>query len=133
LGNCSIRLLKPECTFDNQWCDEPLPRQASRVVECLYYQSVPENVDEYSASVNDKKALFPGSCFAFMFYLLNGVLVDNGVAVGGDSAVMSYALKIISTHANMRSDSTDEVIALVTKINVNVVQFRNYNEEQLGT
>ncbi|WAR01242.1 GCN1-like protein [Mya arenaria] len=109
LSNCTIRLLKPECGFHNQWCDEQLQKQATRVVNILFAESVPEHEDEYYESNKDeRKEMYPAPCFAFMFYLLSSVLTANGVAVGRDEAVMGKALKLISTHAKMRNDSKDQ-------------------------
>lgn len=106
-----MRLLDPECVFLNSWCEEPLKNQAVRVVNELYIYSVPESSESASDSGGGRK-LFTAPCVAFMFYLLNCVLKDNGARVGGEESVMRKALQVIAAHAEMRCDTEDQVMGI---------------------
>ncbi|KAH3887185.1 hypothetical protein DPMN_011201 [Dreissena polymorpha] len=111
IGNCTLRLLDPECVFLNSWCEEPLKNQAVRVVNELHTNSVPESSELASDSGAGRK-LYTAPCFAYMFYLLNCVLRDNGARVGGEESVMRRALQVIAAHAEMRCDTEDQVMGI---------------------
>lgn len=105
ISNSTVRLMKPACNFFNEWWEEPAAKQAERVVDILYSESVPEYTDQYSSMDTDKeKQLYSATGFTFMFYFLNCVLMNNGEVVGKDETVMSKCLRLIAEHAQMRHE-----------------------------
>lgn len=120
ISNATVRLLRPECDFLNEWLEEPHKQQAARIVDILYTQCVPEYSNSYGdLENNSEKSLYSATSFAFMFYFLNCVLMNNGEVVGKDESVMGKALRLISEHAQMRrSTDTDNSVrfCLVQKL-----------------
>lgn len=98
-----MRLLEPECGIDKEWTQESQWVQTVRAIDVLFAKSVSQTKDP------DKETeWFPGSTFAFVFYLLNCALSRGGEIVKGDESTMLKCLQIIFEHAQMRSDTENE-------------------------
>ena len=106
VSHATVRLLQPECECSKQWAEEPQLKQATRIVNILFSESVPQNSEE---TYNEETAtnLYPAANFAFIFYFLNCVLVNCGEAVGKDENVIAMAIKVIGQHAQIRLEKGD--------------------------
>ena len=108
ISNATVRLLRPQCDFLNNWLEESSAQQAKRIIDILYTQSVPEHKDTFNQSdCSTERNLYSPTSFAFMFYFLNCVLMDNGDVVGRNEGVMGKALQLISEHSQMRKTGDD--------------------------
>ncbi|XP_006818140.1 LOW QUALITY PROTEIN: stalled ribosome sensor GCN1-like [Saccoglossus kowalevskii] len=111
LGNVvaysTLRLHRPQCDIDSEWCQEDLITQATRVVNMLYNTTVPtKNTQSYG--VTKKAESLPPASFSYCFPFLRCVLKDGGKEVHGDDVVMEMAVEIITVHAQLRSQSSVE-------------------------
>ena len=106
VSQATVRLLQPECECSKRWTEEPQLKQATRIVNILYSESVPQNTEEMYSEETDTN-LYAAANFAFIFYFLNCVLVNCGEAVGKDENVIAMALKVIGQHAQIRLKKSD--------------------------
>ncbi|KAI4899225.1 hypothetical protein NFI96_030703, partial [Prochilodus magdalenae] len=106
VGHVTLRLLKPECDLDPAWAQEDLNTATQRTVNLLHTHTVPQR--EGKSDVLPLSA--PG--FSFCFPLLQAVLSQNSGSSEDMELMMTRALQIIHTHAQLRSqiDTTDTLI-----------------------
>ncbi|KAL4223498.1 eIF-2-alpha kinase activator GCN1 [Mactra antiquata] len=106
LSNCTVRLLQPACNCSPNWCEEPLNKQTTRVIDILYTNSVPEtSSDDYNSYNDNKTELYPAYSFTFMYYLLSCAVVNNGAVVNKNDTTIRKALKLITAHAQIRDEN----------------------------
>ncbi|XP_077995202.1 stalled ribosome sensor GCN1-like [Glandiceps talaboti] len=100
---CTLRLLDPQCDITEDWCQEELVTQATRVVYLIHSSTVETKKSGESYGRAKKTHLFPAPSFAYCFPLLKCILQSGGKEVHGDDDVMETAVKVISEHARLRS------------------------------
>jgi hypothetical protein len=109
--------LNPDYDWDTAWSQEPVGKQATRVIEILYSESVYES-SSYESEMSG--TLYHATSFAFMYYFLSCVLVNNGEAVGKDESLMGKVLKLIAGHAKIRHSESRPVCT------INLSDFKSY-------
>ncbi|XP_071479229.1 stalled ribosome sensor GCN1-like [Diadema antillarum] len=107
---CMVRLNKPACKIDENWCLLDLVTMTTTAINRLY--GLPrddddvdddDEDDEFGSAVKRSAVVYPAPSFAYAFPLLRQVLYDGGVMVKINEKVLERALCILATHCNLRS------------------------------
>ncbi|KAK2840962.1 hypothetical protein Q7C36_012541 [Tachysurus vachellii] len=106
VGHVTLRLLKPECELDPAWSQEDLNLATRRTIQLLHTHTVPHREGQTDA----RPLSAPG--FSFCFPLLQAILSRNSGISEDTELMLTHALQIINTHAQLRSsnDSSDVLI-----------------------
>ncbi|XP_062854960.1 stalled ribosome sensor GCN1 [Trichomycterus rosablanca] len=99
VGHVTLRLMKPECELDQAWEQEDLNTATQRTVQLLDTHTVPHR--EGKPDVHPLSA----PAFSFCFPLLKAVLGQNSGSSEDTELILTCALQIIHTHAQLRSSS----------------------------
>ena len=122
MSNATVRLLQPECACHKAWSEEQQAKQASRIINILYSESVAQGSEDQDD--DSEPGMYPAANFAFIFYFLNCELLNCGEAVGGDEKVVAMALKVIGQHAEIRLKKEDVDRKVEFTFTVNFTNFR---------
>ena len=106
IGYLALRLLKPQCQLNPDWCEENLLVGANRALTIIHDTTVPKHtrgshVDEHAHSPS---ARLSAPAFSYCFPFLQCVLRDCGKAVKGDEDIQHLALQVLGEHCKLRSD-----------------------------
>jgi len=100
IAQATLRLYKPQCDLDDQWCQEDLQAVVKRAVDGLHQMTTPtEDGDQQPLSAPS---------FAYCFPMLNCVLKAGGQSVKGDEDLRLTTLQVVSYHCQLRSKAEDE-------------------------
>uniref|UniRef100_A0A672PWC5 GCN1 activator of EIF2AK4 n=1 Tax=Sinocyclocheilus grahami TaxID=75366 RepID=A0A672PWC5_SINGR len=100
VGHVTLRQLKPECDLDPAWAQEDLNTATQRTISLLHTNTAPQR-DGSGAFVLSAPA------FSFCFPLLQAVLSQSSGSSEESELMMTRALQVINTHAQLRAKSND--------------------------
>uniref|UniRef100_A0A672PWA4 GCN1 activator of EIF2AK4 n=1 Tax=Sinocyclocheilus grahami TaxID=75366 RepID=A0A672PWA4_SINGR len=101
VGHVTLRQLKPECDLDPAWAQEDLNTATQRTISLLHTNTAPQRDGKTGAFVLSAPA------FSFCFPLLQAVLSQSSGSSEESELMMTRALQVINTHAQLRAKSND--------------------------
>nr|XP_055023389.1 eIF-2-alpha kinase activator GCN1 [Misgurnus anguillicaudatus] len=104
VGQVTLRLLKPECELDPEWAQEDLNIATQRTILQLYTHTVPQKEGKTDVCALSAPA------FSFCFPLLQAVLSQSSGSSDESEQMMTHALQVINTHAQLRAQSDDDTL-----------------------
>uniref|UniRef100_A0A672LCH7 GCN1 activator of EIF2AK4 n=1 Tax=Sinocyclocheilus grahami TaxID=75366 RepID=A0A672LCH7_SINGR len=106
VGHVTLRQLKPECDLDPAWAQEDLNTATQRTISLLHTNTALQRDGKTGAFVLSAPA------FSFCFPLLQAVLSQSSGSSEETELMMTRALQVISTHAQLRAkfNETDTLI-----------------------
>jgi len=119
ISQCTLRLMRPECTLSSHWSAEPLAVQSKRSIESLHASTGPlVTKDQFTNQTLTEHRPFCAPTFAYCFPLLRLMLVSDGGehGVGGDEETAIKCLIIIAEHARLRAKAGEQEVAVKCRI-----------------
>ncbi|XP_043924837.1 eIF-2-alpha kinase activator GCN1 [Protopterus annectens] len=110
-GHVTLRLLKPECELDAEWCQEDLPTATARLIKLLHFHTVPNKL----AKGEHGSSPLSAPAFAFCFPFLKVVLTETVNDSEEKEEMLIEALQVISEHAQLRSCVNNEALLIDEK------------------
>lgn len=106
-----MRLHKPACAIDPEWCNLDLITMATKTVQQIYsggaddWDDVDSNDSDFANKTVSSACLFSAPAFAYFFPMLRKILHDGGAIVKSEEEVVDQALNIVCEHAKLKSDA----------------------------
>ncbi|XP_073675995.1 stalled ribosome sensor GCN1 [Garra rufa] len=103
VGHVTLRQLKPECDLDPAWAQEDLNTATQRAISLLHTNTAPQR----DGKTGSGAFVLSAPAFSFCFPLLQAVLSQSSGSSEDTELMMTRALQVINTHAQLRSKSND--------------------------
>ncbi|XP_026072938.1 eIF-2-alpha kinase activator GCN1-like [Carassius auratus] len=103
VGHVTLRQLKPECDLDLAWAQEDLDTATQRTISLLHTNTALQR----DGKTGSGAFVLSAPAFSFCFPLLQAVLSQSSGSSEEDELVMTRALQVINTHAQLRAKSND--------------------------
>uniref|UniRef100_A0A672LD03 GCN1 activator of EIF2AK4 n=1 Tax=Sinocyclocheilus grahami TaxID=75366 RepID=A0A672LD03_SINGR len=108
VGHVTLRQLKPECDLDPAWAQEDLNTATQRTISLLHTNTALQR----DGKTGSGAFVLSAPAFSFCFPLLQAVLSQSSGSSEETELMMTRALQVISTHAQLRAkfNETDTLI-----------------------
>uniref|UniRef100_A0A671S8A3 EIF-2-alpha kinase activator GCN1-like n=1 Tax=Sinocyclocheilus anshuiensis TaxID=1608454 RepID=A0A671S8A3_9TELE len=103
VGHVTLRQLKPECDLDPAWAQEDLNTATQRTISLLHTNTAPQR----DGKTGSGAFVLSAPAFSFCFPLLQAVLSQSSGSSEESELMMTRALQVINTHAQLRAKSND--------------------------
>ncbi|XP_050973844.1 eIF-2-alpha kinase activator GCN1 [Labeo rohita] len=103
VGHVTLRQLKPECDLDPAWAQEDLNTATQRTISLLHTNTAPQR----DSKTGSGAFVLSAPAFSFCFPLLQAVLSQGSGSSEETELMMTRALQVINTHAQLRAKTND--------------------------